>query len=155
MEFLHLLSVVLVTLSPVVEINGSIPLGIALGLDPILTFIIAVTTNSLLFLLVYFLLTFFYQNFLKRIKFLRRYIGRAQKKAKPYVEKYGYIGLTAFIALPSPFTGVYTGSAIAWALGMDLKKSFIAITVAVIINGLIVLGVVLGFFEFLKFLIYK
>ncbi|MEM5805306.1 MAG: small multi-drug export protein [Candidatus Aenigmatarchaeota archaeon] len=145
--------VIITTLSPIVELNGSIPLGIALGLDPLFTFLIVVVTNSLLFFVIYFALFFFYENFISKINFFKKYIEKSRRKVKPYVKKYGYLGLTAFIALPTPFTGVYTGSVIAWILGMDWKKSFLAIVIAVVINGLIVLGAVLGIFEFLKFLL--
>lgn len=145
--------VTLTTFSPVVEINGSIPLGIALGLDPIYTFGIATLANIFLFFPVFFGLKVLYNSIFSRIKLFNKYLSRIRKKGKPYVDKYGYIGLTAFIALPSPLTGVYTGSILAWLLNMDWKKSVISISLAVVINGIIILGIVLGFLTSLRFLI--
>jgi len=80
-------------------------------------------------------------------------LDRTRKKAKPYVEKYGYVGLTFFIAIPTPFTGAYTGSIAAWLLKMDWKKSFLAISIGVIINGIIILLAVLGIAKGLQFLL--
>ena len=144
---------VLVSLSPVVEINGSIPLAIALGLNPIIAFLVTTLSNSLLFFPLYVFLDFFYEKFLSKIKLFKKYLNRSRKKAKPYLDKYGYLGLTLFIALPTPFTGVYTASFISWLFGMDVKKSFLAILIAVLFNGFLVLGVSLGFLSFLKYLI--
>ena len=154
MEILPVLITILASFSPLSETNGSIPLGIALGLDPFLSFIIASTFNSLLFFPLYFFLDFFYHRILKNWRWFRKYLKKSRKKAKPYLDKYGYLGLTTFIALPSPFTGVYTASLIAWFFKMDWKKSFISIAIAVFINGLIILALSLGFLQFLKFLVW-
>ena len=153
MKFFAVLITILASFSPLTETNGSIPLGIALGLDPVFVFLITSFSNSLLFFPLYFFLDWFYQKFLKNWKWFRKYLEKSRKKAKPYLNKYGYLGLTAFIALPSPFTGVYTASLIAWFFKMDWKKSYFAILIAVLINGLIILAACLGILEFLKFLV--
>jgi uncharacterized membrane protein len=147
-----ILLVILTTFSPAVEINGSIPLGITLGLDPLQTFIIAIIANIILFFPVFFGLKLLYDSSFSRIKLFNKYLKRVRERGKSYIDKYGYIGLTAFIALPSPLTGVYTGSILAWLLDMDWKKSAICISLAVVINGLIVLGITLGSLTFLSFL---
>jgi len=146
--------VILTTFSPIVEINGSIPVGISLGLDPLATFLLAISANILIFFPVFFGLKITYKNFFSRIRAFNRYLEKTRKKGKPYIDKYGYIGLALFMALPSPLTGVYTGSLLAWLLNMEWKKSIASIFLGVLINGVIILGVVLGLFSFLKFLIY-
>lgn len=81
---------------------------------------------------------------------------RIQKKAKklePQIDKYGYIALALFVAVPLPITGAWTGSLITWLLALNRKKSFAAIALGVLIAGIIVtlttlvgLGVFRAFF---------
>jgi uncharacterized membrane protein len=60
------------------------------------------------------------------------------KKGSKYVEKYEVLGLAIFVGIPLPFTGVWTGSALAWLLDLDWKKSFLAVSLGVIIAACIV-----------------
>ena len=60
------------------------------------------------------------------------YIPRARMKAKPYIDKYGSIGLIIFIAVPIPLTGMWTGALVAFLLGMSKKWA----TVSLLIGGL-------------------
>jgi len=75
---------------------------------------------------------------------IRKYIEKAREKGKPYVEKYGIIGITLLMLLPSPFSGTYTASILSWFLGLDWKKSFIAVFLGSFIGGIIVLFISLG-----------
>lgn len=145
--------VAITTMSPLVELNGGIPLGIYLGLNPLLTFFLAIFFNSIIFFPLFFLINFFYKLIFSKIQLFRKYLNRTRRKAKPYVEKYGYLGLTFLISLPSPLTGAYTGVIAAWLLNMDWKKSFLAIFAGIVINGIIVLLVVLGIAKSLEFLL--
>jgi uncharacterized membrane protein len=60
------------------------------------------------------------------------------------VDKYGFWGLTLLVAVPLPITGVYTGTALAWLLGMDWKKAFPATALGAVVAGVIVLLLTLG-----------
>lgn len=51
---------------------------------------------------------------------------RAKKGSKTKLEKYGYIGLALFVMVPTPGSGVYIGSIIAFLLRLDYRKAFIA-----------------------------
>ena len=42
--------VILTSIAPISELRGGIPLGLYLGLDPTITFLVAVIFNSLIFL---------------------------------------------------------------------------------------------------------
>ncbi len=145
--------VAITTMSPLVELNGSIPLGIYLGLTPLLTFTVAIFFNSIIFFPIFFLINFFYKLVFSKIKLFQKYLEKTRRKAKPYVDKYGYLGLTLFVAIPSPLTGAYTGIMAAWIFNMDWKKSFLAIVAGVLINGLIILVAVLGVIKGLEFLL--
>ncbi|HLE02452.1 MAG TPA: small multi-drug export protein, partial [Dehalococcoidia bacterium] len=55
------------------------------------------------------------------------YIQRVRDRGRPLVSKHGFLGLALFVAVPLPFTGVYSGTILSWLMGMDLKKSSLAI----------------------------
>ena len=54
------------------------------------------------------------------------------------VERYGYLGIMLFVAIPLPITGAWTGTLGAWILGMDRRKSILAVAAGVVIAGVIV-----------------
>jgi len=137
--------VLLATVSPISELRVGIPLGILeFGLDPLLTFCIAVIANALIFFPVFFALRLFYDKVLFRIPLFDRYLDSLRNRGKPKVEKYGFWGLTLFVAIPLPITGAYTGTILAWLLGMDWKKAFPAVGLGVIVAGVVVLLITLG-----------
>jgi uncharacterized membrane protein len=136
--------VLLTTVLPISELRGGIPLGISLGLDPLFTFFIAVIANVLIFFPIFFALRLFYDKLLSRIPLFNKYLDNLRKRGKPKVEKYGFWGLTLFVAIPLPITGAYTGTILAWLLGMDWKKAFPAVGLGVIVAGVVVLLITLG-----------
>jgi uncharacterized membrane protein len=137
--------VLLATVSPISELRGGIPLGILkYELDPLLTFFIAVVANALIFFPVFFALRLFYDKVLFRIPLFNKYLDSLRKRGKPVVDKYGFWGLFLFVAIPLPFTGAYTGTILAWLLGMDWRKAFPAVGVGVVVAGVVVLSITLG-----------
>jgi uncharacterized membrane protein len=134
----------LATVLPISELRGGIPLGISLGLDPLFTFFIAVIANVLIFFPIFFTLRLFYDKLLSRIPLFNKYLDNLRKRGKPKVEKYGFWGLFLFVAIPLPITGAYTGTILAWLLGMDWRKAFPAIGLGVIVAGVVVLLITLG-----------
>lgn len=143
-------AVIIANLMPTLEQVGGIPLGIALGLNPIYSFLVSLTVNSLLFFPVYFSLELFYENVFSKMGLFKKYVEKSRKRGKPYVDKYGILGLALFISLPTPFTGTYTASMLSWLLDLDWKRSFLAIFIGSLIGGIIILGTTLGFLELLK-----
>lgn len=134
----------LITILPISELRGGIPLGISLGLDPLFTFFIAIIANALIFFPIFLALRLFYDKVLSRIPLFDKYLDRVRKIGKPKVEKYGFWGLTLFVAIPLPITGAYTGTILAWLLGMNWKKAFPAVGLGVIVAGVVVLLITLG-----------
>jgi uncharacterized membrane protein len=144
--------VIIANLSPISEQIGGISLGLSLGLDPITVLLISLTINCLLFFPIYFGLRLLYNKFFSKIKLFEKYLERVRKKGKPYVDKYGFFGLTLFIALPTPLTGTYTASILSWFLDLDWKRSFLAIAVGSFIGALVIFFGYFGIFNFLKIL---
>ena len=137
----------LVTLSPISELRGGIPLGISLGLNPLFTFFMAIVANALLFFPIFLALHLFYDKFLSRIQIFNRYLDTVRREGNPKVEKYGFWGLTLFVAIPLPLTGAYTGTILSWLLGMNWRRAFPAIGLGVVVAGIVVLLITLGMIE--------
>ena len=152
-DFSILLYFVLITALPIAELRGGIPFALLSGIDPATAFFIAVTVNSLVFFPIFFGLDFFYEKIFSKWNFVQRLVERTHKNGKPYIEKYGIVGLAVFVAIPLPITGAWTGTALAWLLGMCWKKSFLSVSAGVIVAGLIVTAISVGVLEGLKFLI--
>jgi len=137
---------------PTAEQLGAIPLGLALGLDPLTVLLVSVIVNTFLFVPTYVILHLFYKGVLSKIKFIRNYLQKVQTKGKPYIDRYGILGVTAFIALPTPFTGTYTGSILCWAMNLDWKRALLAIFLGSFIGGIIIVLGVLGIVNLYYFL---
>tara|TARA_Y100000310_G_scaffold329841_1_gene400406 strand:+ start:89 stop:370 length:282 start_codon:yes stop_codon:yes gene_type:complete len=76
-----------------------------------------------------------------------KFLERFQKKVDKFERKYeslGFLALILFVAIPLPITGVWTGCLASWLLGLDRKKSILAIALGVIIAGVLVLLGTLG-----------
>lgn len=145
--------VVLANLLPTVEQVGAIPLGLYLGMSPLETFLISLLVNVLLFFPVFFILKFFYNRIFSRINFFKKYLERARRKGKPYIDKYGTIGLAALICLPTPLSGTYTASILSWLLDLDWRKAVLAVFLGSFVGGLIILASSLGILTILKSII--
>ena len=137
------LVVSILSISPISELRGAIPVGIGFGLDPLSVIAVSIIFNALVFFPAYFGLTMFHDTILYRSKFIEGQLARIHKK-RHLVDKYGYLGLCIFVLIPLPLTGAWTGSILAWLLGMEWKKSFVAIAVGVLGAGIIVSFLTLG-----------
>jgi len=136
-----ILQIILVSIAPIVELRGGIPLAIASGISPISAFLICTIANIVIIPIIFLFLATINLLLLKipgYSTFFHRTIERSRKKIHNSIEKYGYLGLAIFVSIPLPFTGAYTGVLGAWALGMNKTKSFASIALGVIIAGIIV-----------------
>jgi len=136
-----LVMTVVFTFLPISELRGGIPYALANHMNIFLTYGLTVAVNSLVAPLLFVFFNTFHK-LLYKLDFYKRFfdavVRRTRQKVHKKVEKYGYWGLALFVAVPLPVTGAYTGTIGAWILGMDAKKSFAAITVGVLISGLVV-----------------
>ena len=142
------LKILVVSALPISELRGGIPLALYLGFDPLRAYILSILGNLLP---VPFLLIFL--DFIERIalrtplsKLYIKVVERTRRK-KALIERYGYLGLSIFVAIPLPVTGAWTGCLLAFLLGLDKAKSFVFIALGVSIAGIIVLASSLGVFS--------
>lgn len=153
-----LLQIILLSMLPIAELRGGIPLAIAYNYNPINAFLICTLANILIIPIIFLFLETINKIFLKISwynKVFYKYLEKARKKVHNSVEKYGYIGLMIFVAIPLPITGAYTGAIGAWALGLEKKRAFAFIALGVIIAGIIVTLVSYYGFHFLDIFIAK
>ncbi len=146
---LELLKIIIITLIPGIELRGSIPAGIAMGVDPLLVFSTALLANIAVIPFAFLGLDLFYE-LLSKNKLVKKYVERTRRKATPRVQKYGLLGLLLFVAVPLPGTGAYTGVIAAWLFGFDRKKSTTVISLGVITAGLLVLAASVGAVMFVR-----
>lgn len=143
----NILYAIILTLVPSVELRGSIPLILLVYKESLYYAILIIGVNILITPIV-FLLWDLFLAVAKKINFLNRfvnfYLKNLQKRSQKTISKYGFWGLMFFVAVPLPGTGAYTGALIAEIFGMNKLKAFIAISLGVIIAGLIVTLAVLG-----------
>lgn len=135
---MNLFWLVILTLSPIVEVRGGIPLMIVNGYKPWVVLIIAILCSIIIFIFNWFMLSMFYTFLFSRLKVFRWIVEHTRKVSQPYL-KLGAIGLMLFVAIPLPMTGIYTGTLIAWLLGMKVTKGLIVIVSGGILASLLVL----------------
>ncbi len=134
----------LTSVTPVSELRGGIPLGVALGLSPPLVFVLAVLCNVAVFWPARLALTWFYTTVFRRIPYFDHYLVLVRNRGEPKVKKYGFPGLILMVAVPLPITGAYTGTVLSWLLGMDWMRSFAAVAIGVVLAGVIVMLATMG-----------
>ena len=84
--------------------------------------------------------------------FFQKIINKADEKALS-IGKYELLGLCLFVAIPLPGTGAWTGSLIATALRLRLIPSLVAISLGVLISGVIMGVLSYGLFGMLGLVI--
>ncbi len=139
-----------ISLLPILELRGGLIAAYILDLPLIPSMIICYIGNMLP---IPFLLMFVKKvlNWLGKFKIFAPFVNwiqhRGEKKAKEMKEKQSKFeewALMAFVAIPLPGTGGWTGSLVAALLDMDNKKAFKVIAVGVAIAGVIVAALSYG-----------
>ena len=132
---------------PVIELRGAIPYGVISGLSVPAAFIIAVIGNLVpIPVLVVFTRKVFEWLRTKSDR-LDRMVSRLESKAEKnqeVVNRYKFWGLVLLVAIPLPGMGAWTGALVAAMMDMRLKNAKPAITLGVIIAGIIVTTVTYG-----------
>jgi uncharacterized membrane protein len=152
---LNIIFYVIISMLPIIELRGGLPLAINYAIEnnlsiSLVSFLI-ILSNILVIFFVFFFLDNLHKIFLKFSfykKFFNFYLSKMQKKIDKFEKKYsalGFLALAIFVAVPLPGTGAWTGTLISWILGLDRKKSIFSIALGVLIAGILVLLMTLGF----------
>ena len=156
--FLKILLIVLVSMLPLIELRGAIPIAVGMGIElpEWAILIIAVIGNLIPIPIIYF----FARKFLewgntKKWKPLKKscefFLKKGEKAGEKLLKKTGeygtFIALLLFVAIPLPGTGAWTGTLAASILDLGFKKTVISVSLGVLIAGIIMLLASLGLFR--------
>ncbi len=128
-----------ISMVPIIELRGAIPVAAIAGLPWYLTFVASVLGNMLPvpFILVYIRRIFLWlKDRSKLAGTIYKLEKRALKKADT-IYKYELIGLCILVAVPLPGTGAWTGALVAALLDMRLKNALPSILIGVLIAAII------------------
>ena len=150
--FFKYLWVFFISMVPVIELRGAIPVGVGMGLPLVPTYIVSIIGNMLPVPFIYL----FGRKVLEWGKD-KRYIGKwftwMYEKGIRAGEKINgkrgiFIGLMLFVAIPLPGTGAWTGTLAASILNMKFRDSVLAAMGGVLIAGIIMMLISAGVFSF-------
>jgi len=133
------IKLIVISLLPIIELRGAIPVGVLLGMPPIESFLISVVGNLIPVPFIILLGRPIF-NWLKKTKLFSRLMEKLEKrieKKADSVMKKAALGLFIFVAIPLPGTGSWTGALIASMFDMRFKYALPAIVLGVLTAGII------------------
>lgn len=130
----------IVSMLPILELRGGLIAAKLMEIDFFKAFAICFVGNMvpIPFILIFIRKIF---NLLKKIPSVEKLIVKLEVRSirkADKVEKYRFWGLLIFVGIPLPGTGAWTGALIADLLDMRIKKSLPAITLGVLMAGIII-----------------
>ncbi len=153
---LYYLLTFLISMVPVIELRGAIPIGYyAFDLPIVLVVVLSILGNLLP---VPFLIVFggkvlrWLAKFPKFGKPFRWILSLGEKKVAK-MHKTLFWGLFLFVAIPLPGTGAWTGALVAALMNMRMKYALPAIFFGVVAAGIIMTLASTGVVSFLSFLL--
>lgn len=143
----QLLLTFLISMVPVLELRGAIPIGVAHGLNIWAAIGVSILGNlvPVPFIIVFIKRIFAWLR--TKSDWLNRLVTRLENRAlakSDTVRRAAFWGLFIFVAIPLPGTGAWTGALIAAMLDMRVKDAFPAIALGVLGAGVIVAFVTYG-----------
>lgn len=146
------LIVFFISMVPLIELRGAIPIAAGMGLPFIQYYIIAILGNMIPVPFIYF--------FARKIliwgkdkpvvgKFFSWCLEKGEKGGKKLQDTAGkglFVALLLFVGIPLPGTGAWTGTLAASILDMDFKSSVLAVMLGVLLAGIIMALASMGLF---------
>ena len=143
----------LVSMVPIVELRGAIPIGVANGVPWQQAVLISMIGNMIPVPFIFF--------FARKVlewgqdkpvigKFFSWCLKKGHHGGEKLQEKAGkgmFLALLLFVGIPLPGTGAWTGTLAASILKLDFKKTILAVLAGVLTAGLIMLAISLGLFK--------
>ena len=138
----------LVSMVPLIELRGGVPIAVGLGLDYWNALIVCVIGNMLPVPIIYM--------FARKVllwgsdkpyigKFFSYCIEKGEHGGQRLVKRAGrgglFVALMLFVGIPLPGTGAWTGTLAASFLNMGIKSTSLAVSLGVVLAG-IIMGIV-------------
>jgi len=156
--FIKYLSIFLVSMVPLIELRGAVPIAVGMELPYLPSLIVCVLGNMLPVPLIYF--------FARKVLIWgadKKYIGKAfrfflekgEKSGRKLRKKAGrgglFVALMLFVGVPIPGTGAWTGTLAASFLDMGIKSTAVSVGLGVMIAGIIMAVASTGVFSVFGF----
>ena len=141
------LQTLIMGMTPVVELRGAIPFGLALGMDPVSCYIAAVIGNCIPIPFIILFIEHVFHLMRKMSPKFGALVDKLEQRAEEksdVVHKYAFWGLVILVAIPLPGTGAWTGSLVAALMNIPLRKSAPPCVLGVLIAGVIVMAISTG-----------
>lgn len=156
MSIISLIKIIILSMLPISEVRGALPFAFFNNISFYLAFPISVFFNFIVSFFIFFFLDTINKYLLKipyYNKIFTKFANNAKEKIYKKFSKYEYLGLTLFVGIPLPITGIWTGVLGAWLLQLERKKVFISLFFGVLIAAIIVTLVL--FFGLYSFKVFK
>jgi len=140
---LSYLKVLFISMLPISELRGAIPIGLHAGLPVLLVYFLAVLGNLVPVIFILLLAKYFCPKWL---------CCHVKNKHNHKFIKWGDLALISFVAIPLPFTGAWTGALAGVVFNIPFWRALGLIAIGVIIAGIVVSLLSLGVLNF-QFLI--
>ena len=143
--FFKYLIVFFISMVPLIEIRGAIPVAIGMGLDTLPSIAVCAVGNLLPVPIIYFFARKFLiwgldKPYISGICHFFHDKGEAagQKLSSSRFGRFGLMAaLTVFVGIPVPGTGAWTGTLGASFLDLGMKKTALSVTLGVLIAAII------------------
>ena len=139
--FVKYLIVFFVSMVPLIELRGAVPIGTGMGLPWLPNLLVSIVGNCLpipfILLFVKAILKWMRGCRIGLFNKVSNWLYNKAEKNRPKIEKYAAWGLFLFVAIPLPGTGAWTGALVASVFDMKKLPASISIFAGVVSAGLI------------------
>jgi len=143
-----------VSMIPLIELRGGVPIAIGFGIDYVPALIVCIVGNMIPVPFIYF----FARKVLMWGKdkpyignFFTYCIEKGERGGEKLTAKAGkgglFVALMLFVGIPLPGTGAWTGTLAASFLNMGIKETSLAVSLGVVLAGLIMATASTGVFS--------
>ena len=142
------LATLIISMIPVIELRGAIPIGVGLGLSHAEAMGISIIGNMLPVPFIILFIRPIFRWMTRKSGKLARLAEKLETKAEgkwDKIHRYQFFALTIFVAIPLPGTGAWSGALIAAVMNMRLRNALPSILLGVLIAGILVSGITYGF----------
>ena len=142
------LATFIISMIPVIELRGAIPIGVGLGLSHAEAMGISIIGNMLPVPFIILFIRPIFRWMTRKSGKLARLAEKLEAKAEgkwDRIHRYQFFALTIFVAIPLPGTGAWSGALIAAVMNMRLRNALPSILLGVLIAGILVSGITYGF----------
>ncbi|MBN2057979.1 MAG: small multi-drug export protein [Candidatus Saganbacteria bacterium] len=145
------LIIFLISATPVIEVRGAVPIALLYFKLPVFPTLMLCVLGSLLPVFPLLLFLKYATDWLRKITVFDRFFDwlftRTRSKSK-IIQDFELVGLTLFVAIPFPGTGVWTGTIAAYLLGLPWIPTFICAAIGTVIASSIMWLVSVGAMNF-------